>query len=390
MIRMDADLIQGYYTAKPQFEIQQSISEEIKKEILGANVKGKDKAKKKMYVANQESEILLMRLALEQYTGVIVAQPELTIVGNTDFDADMIIRVKDNMKCRVTIRNLHLVGCDEIPCIEVGKNAELTLVVEEKNKIDVTGIRVPQGSTLRLEGSGELNVSAKGIDCYAIGNDPTSHFGHIISEMSGGLFINTEGNRCIGIGGGMVAEDSAIEILGGKVEVNVASVDGVGIGAMEGDVPISLMQTGMQVEIRTTSGSGIGSVKGEQNISISNASVTVGGSGNDVCGIGSAVDASGSIDVKYARVCVVMNGYRVKLLGSNGGGVRISAANSHISTTGEGIEVLGIGTMAKDAYIETKDASLEVNIHSGVPVALGAEEENIHFDGGSNVIKINE
>ncbi len=390
MIHMDADLIQGYYTAKPQFEIQASIPEEIKKEIINANAKGKDKAKKKMYVVNQEKEIVMMRLALEQYTGIIVAQPELTIVGNPDFDADMIIRMKDNSKSRITIRNLHLVGCDEIPCIEVGKNSELTLVVEESNFINVTGIRVPEGSVLKLEGPGELNVSVKGIDCYAIGNDPGTHFGQIISTLSGSLIVNAEGNRCIGIGGGIAGKDSLIHIHAGKVEVNVASMDGVGIGVMEGTVPVSLKETGLAVELRTTSGSGIGCVNGEQQVRIESASVMVNGSGNDVCGIGSAFECGGNIDIRQAKVVVSMNGHHVKLVGSKCGGLTITAGNSHISAIGEGNEVLGVGSMAEDASIETEFTTIDVNIHAGVPVGLGAKPEAMKFEGGSRNVKINE
>ena len=389
MIQMDVDLIQGFYTAKPSFEIQMLIPQSIKREIIGANVKGKDKSKKKMYVVNQEEEIILMRLALEQYTGIVVAQPELTIIGNPDFDADMMIRIKEDSKCRLTIRNVRLTGRDEIPCIEVGRNAELTLVIEETNGLDVTGIRVSQDSKLILEGGGDLKITTKGFDGYGIGNDPGSHFGTIISKMSGGLFISTEGNKCIGIGGGYACDNSRIEIHGGKVEVNVASVDGCGIGSMEGECPIVLDNAGIFVDTKIANGCGIGNLDGRQNLHISNASVRVTGSGNDVCGIGTILESDGEIDIQNARIDVIMNGYRVKLLGNAGGGLNLFSQHSRIEVKGEGIEVLGIGATNMDATLRTKHVTFEVTINSGMPIALGAEDTQMFFEGGMRILNVN-
>ena len=92
------------------------------------------------------------------------------------------------------------------------------------------GIHVSEGAKLTIKGAGNLDIFAKGHECYAIGADTESGFGNIIINNSGNININIDGENCIGIGGGVVKEGSAISLLSGSYNLNVAGVYAVGIG----------------------------------------------------------------------------------------------------------------------------------------------------------------
>ena len=106
VIHMGIDLIQGFYTAKPEFEFVQEIAPDIVHDIVQANMGEYSCLHKKMFVANGERELPIMRLSLEQYTGIIIAQERITLVGNADFVAGMTIKIKDDCDCHLILRDV--------------------------------------------------------------------------------------------------------------------------------------------------------------------------------------------------------------------------------------------------------------------------------------------
>ena len=170
VIQMGADLIQGFYTARPSREIIQQLKPEIKSEIVNANIDTTGQPNRKIFMVTEEKELPLMRLALEQYTGILLADQKFTLVGNAGYAAGMTIKIKDGSSCDLTLRNVHLESVAGLPCIDIGENARLTIRLEGDNQLDKIGICVPEGSSLALEGRGNLRVEAQEIQCYGIGN----------------------------------------------------------------------------------------------------------------------------------------------------------------------------------------------------------------------------
>ncbi|MDE6531124.1 MAG: bifunctional diguanylate cyclase/phosphodiesterase, partial [Lachnospiraceae bacterium] len=211
VIHMGADLIQGYYTAKPSLEVLQEIDQEIKNEIVSVNLDTAGKAERKIFMVTSEKELPLVRLALEQYTGILLSQGDLTLVGNPEYVAGVTIKIKDGSTCRLTLKNVRLESLLGQPCIDIGENAHLTIVLEGDNELNEVGIRIPEGSSLRIEGSGNLSVRAKGVTCYGIGNGLNAGVGSIVFASSGALKIWIEGARCIGIGGGIYRSGDGVK-----------------------------------------------------------------------------------------------------------------------------------------------------------------------------------
>lgn len=390
VIHMGADLIQGYYTAKPSLEVLQEIDPEIKNEIVSVNLDTAGKAERKIFMVTSEKELPLVRLALEQYTGILLSQGDLTLVGNPEYVAGMTIKIKDGSTCRLTLKNVRLESLLGQPCIEIGENAHLTIVLEGDNELNEVGIRVPEGSSLHIEGSGNLSVRAKGVTCYGIGNGLNAGVGSIVFASSGALKIWIEGARCIGIGGGIYRSGDGVKIAGGSISIGGACENIIGIGCVEGAMPIDIGNCRLEVETNVATGIGIGCLNGDQNIRIASSRLDILGSGNNLCGIGSTEKTGGVIHISTSKVIVKINGQKVRLIGNAGGELYILTEESRLELTSEGSLVSGIGSMEKTATIKGRYATYVINIHAGQHAVLGAKEENMSFDGGERLLKVNE
>lgn len=390
VIHMGVDLIQGYYTAKPSLEVLQEIDPEIKNEIVSVNLDTSGQTERKIFMVTSEKELPLVRLALEQYTGILLSQGDLTLVGNTEYVAGVTIKIKDGSTCRLTLKNVRLESLLAQPCIDIGENAHLTIVLEGDNELNEVGIRIPEGSSLRIEGSGNLSVRAKGVTCYGIGNGLNAGVGSIVFASSGALKIWIEGARCIGIGGGIYRSGDGVKIAGGSISIGGACENIIGIGCVEGAMPIDIGNCRLEVETNVATGIGIGCLNGDQNIRIASSRLDILGSGNNLCGIGSTQKTGGVIHISTSKVIVKINGQKVRLIGNAGGELYILTEDCRLELTSEGSEVSGIGSMDKTAIIKGKNATYVINIHAGQHAVLGAKEENINFDGGERLLKVNE
>lgn len=390
VIHMGVDLIQGFYTARPSADILQELPVEIHSEIVNASTDSKGQPNRKIFMVTREKKLPLMRLALEQYTGMLLSDQRLTLVGNPGYVAGMNIKIKDGSCCRLVLRNVHLESVEELPCIDIGRNAKLTLVLEGDNELDKIGIRVPEGSCLVVEGNGNLKVAAQEIQCYGIGNSCNVGVGEIIWESSGTLNVQAEGNECIALGGGIYRQGRGIQISKGNIEINVASEKGIGIGCYAGTLPIDIQNCRVRLDINSGTGLAVGSIDGDQNIHIANCSVEIVGSGSRLCGIGSIEKTGGLIHIESGKVNIQLNGQNVGLVGNAGGGLTVKTQNCRLELKCEGSRVWGVGSMDKSATIQSKDATYDINVHAGDYMLIGAEEDRAFFDGGERLLKINE
>lgn len=390
VIHMGIDLIQGFYTAKPSFTMLKELPEALKNEIISDNMGMHEKVQRKIYIVNDEHELVLMQLALEQYTGIVISQPELTLIGNPNFPAGMSIKIKDGCHCKLTLRNINLESTEDLPCIDIGTGAGLTLILEGNNVLTKTGIRVPDGSYCCLSGSGDLSISVKGINCYAIGNDANSGVGTIICDSTGKLIIRTEGNHCIAIGGGIYRQGKGLQILRGDIRLNIAGERAIGIGCCYGTVPIMVKDCALDIDFRVGSGCAIGSWNNDQQITMMNFKLKIDGSGSHLSGIGSIEVSSGKILVENAEAHVRLTGQQVRLIGSEGGGLNITVNNTHMTLNGEGTNVLGIGCFDESCILSARETTLDIHLLAAENIAIGARDENCTFEGGKRILLIND
>ena len=387
LIRLGVDMIQGYFTAKPSFEIIDAIDNDIKKIIVDENMKVNGN-QRMVYTASSNSELSVISLAMEDYTKINISCENVTLLGNTEYTADMVLRVKEGVKCKMIMNNVFLNSVDDEPCIEIEEGADLTIYLEGDNRFNAKGIHVSEGAKLTIKGAGNLDIYAKGHECYAIGADSESGFGNITINNSGNININIDGENCIGIGGGIVKENSGISLLSGSYNLNVAGVHAVGIGAFKGKLPLIIKDSEIASDFRVNTGVVIGAFAGELEASIQNYRIVVEGSGTEVCGIGSVNAVSGNVAFDAGSYEVVLRGQKIYLVGASEGDLAITASHSRMQVLGEGDSVLGFGTHDSKASLNSEDGTIELTINASSPKAFGIVEEKSGFRG-HKIIKVN-
>ena len=389
VVQMGIDLLQGYYLGRPTFDILQEIDTDVRSELTNVGILGQAQSGRKIFKVDGVKELPLMRIALEQNTGILISQPEFTLIGNTNYTAVMSVKIMDGCDCRLTIRNVFLEGFRDLPCIEIGKNAHLTLVLEGENKFQKSGIFVPEGSSLTIEGSGNLQIRAQGIQSYGIGNRSDAAFGNIVLNGSGFVDILIEADEGVAIGGGFQQEGNGIRLASGMIRIEPASERAVGIGTFVKSVPINIDNTTLQLDLRVGIGVGIGCANDDVDVVCRNSKLTIMGSGGVLSGIGSNQSAGGSIRMEKSEVSLTLSGQTTNLIGSKAGDLKIQANHCHLQLRGEGAEVMGMGARDHHARIDVEESDCTVIIRSADHIALGAMDENVRFEGGTHTIEAN-
>lgn len=392
VISIGVDLIQGYYTARPSFEILDEVDSDVRNEIVNVNSKNQTTDTRKIYVVTDEEELPLMRLSLSQYTGILVARPDFTLVGNMKYCADMSVKIKEGIKCRLTIKDVFIESPLQLPCIELGSKSDVTLVIKGVNRIRKMGILVPKDAKLTIEGDGDLVMRVQGIKSYGIGNDYDGTFGNITWKGTGALDIVVEADNGIGIGGGKASEESAVAVLGGTVRTESACSSSVSIGCVYDTVPITIENVQLRIDMKTDNGIGIGCGGIKQNILIHNSEINITGAGAVITAIGSNSDdtAEGKISFSKTDLIVMANGQKLALVGAKAGKLNVDVSESTLSLKGEGNEVVALGTFDKKAVLTGKNSTVGVKIGAGTPVPTGATEENTFYMNVKQVFSVNE
>ncbi len=367
VIRLGVDLIQGYYTSKPKPLFLDSISKDIKDEIIKTNLETRPTGSKKVYAAQNDTEIDLLKLALEKYTDIHIYQSKLTIVGDPEKTVKMNITIMDNHSCDLTLKNVNIVSGNSRPTISVGEYARLSLNVSKSNKLGYAGVYVPMGSQFELKGKGTLTL-----DCYAtygigIGNDFEHSYGDITIDMEGNLEIICNGTDTVCIGGGYNDDDSEIRLISGNIKADVHTHNGIAIGSFNGDADIEISE-GCNLDI-TMAGkrvAGIGSFRGIATIA-SSADIIMSCSSAEAVGIGVIEDGEGSIHIRKGKITAKMNSANQTCIGAIGGSVNTKIMNAEINIESEGDYAVGIGDSDGSGNVFIMDSSINLKMSCGNP-----------------------
>ena len=384
VIRLGVDLVQGYYTSKPKPLFLNSISSDIKDEIIKTNLETRPDGVKKIYAAQNDTEIDLLKLALEKYTDIHVYQSKLTIVGDPDKPVKMNISVMDNHSCELTLKNVNMISGNSKPTITVGEYARLVLTVVKNNKLSYSGIYVPMGSQFELNGKGNLSI-----DCYAsegigIGNDYDHGYGDITIDFGGTLEIISNSVESLCIGGGYNDDDSDIKLVSGKVKLFMYSHNGLGIGSFNGDANIEIGENcSLDMNMSGIKIAGIGSCKGIATISTS-ADINMSCTGAQAVGIGVLEDGEGSIYIKQGKINMKMRSGKNSCIGAIKGSVNTKIKNADITIDSEGDEVTGIGDALGTGNVTIIDSQVSMVVNAGNPKDIGTESGDVQIQN-SNV-----
>ena len=367
VIRLGVDLIQGYYTSKPKPLFLDSISKEVKDEIIKTNLETRPNGSRKIYTARNDTEIDLLKLALEKYTDIHIYQSKLTIVSDPDKQVKMNIAVMDNHSCELTLKNVNMVSGNSKPTITVGEYARLVLNVVKTNKLGYSGIYVPMGSQFELTGKGSLTI-----DCYAsegtgIGNDYDHGYGDITVNMQGTLEIICNSTETVCIGGGYNGDESEIKLLSGKMKLYMYSHNGLAIGSFNGDSNIEISEDcSLDMTVSGIKVTGIGSFRGVTTVATS-ADITMFCTGAQAVGIGALEEGEGSVLIRKGRINIKMRSAKHSCIGAIDGDVNAKIMNSEIIIDSEGDFATGIGDPQGSGNVFIMDSAVTMNMLCGNP-----------------------
>lgn len=383
VIRLGIDLIQGYYTSKPKPVFLDSISKDIKDEIIKTNLETRPNGSKKVYAAQNDAEIDLLKLALEKYTDIHVYQSKLTIVGDPDKTVKMNITIMDNHSCELNLKNVNIVSGNSKPTITVGEYARLVLNVSKTNKLAYAGIYVPMGSQFELKGKGTLML-----DCYAtygigIGNDYEHSYGDITIDMDGSLEIICNGTETVAIGGGFNDDDSDIKLVSGNIKVDMHTHNGIGVGSFNGDANIEISDNcKLNLTLAGKRITGIGSFTGISTIGTS-ADITMSCSSAEAVGIGVIEDGEGSILVRKGKITAKMNAAKQACIGAIGGSVNTKIMNADIHIDSEGDYAVGIGDSEGSGNVFIMDSSINLKMACGNPRDICSADGDVQIQNST-------
>lgn len=371
VIRLGVDLVQGYYISKPKPLFLNSVSSEVKDVIIKTNLESRPEGAKKIYNAQNDTEIDLLKLALEKYTDIHIYQSRLTIIGDPEKQIKMNISVMDNHSCDLTLKNVNIISGNGRPTISVGEYARLCLNVVKTNKLGYSGIYVPMGSQFELTGKGDLIIDCQSPESIGIGNDYDHGYGDIKIDMSGTLEITSNGVETLCIGGGYNDDDSEINLMSGKIRICMYSHNGLAIGSFNGDSDINISEKcDINIACSGIKIAGIGSFRGIASVT-SSADIAVSCTGANAVGIGVLDDGDGSVVIKGGKISMKMRSANHTCIGAVQGNINTKIKNSEIIIDSEGDEVTGIGIVHGEGNVIISDSDISMKILAGSPQDIG-------------------
>ena len=380
VILLGADLIQGYYTARPAPEIIQSIPEEIKLEIKRLHQELEDGIGQKIYSADSSEHISLDRLMQSEIKRIVIGAAgdgDVVIEGDSNNDSQIRIETKTGFKGKVTLENCWLSSIKNKPCIDIAEDNDVTLNLVGDNKLDLGGIRVPESSKLTIIGDGTLEIDVKGKEYYGIGNGTGLLHGELVFEQSGRITVNGKGETGVGIGSG---NGGKITMGSGQYRLNLQGDVGVGIGALYANTELVIHDCDIGMELTQARGCGIGSIGKNRDITIYKASVKLFVSGIELVGIGTLDGEKLKFSIYEASCFVTVNGENCSSIAALEGSTDISVKFAAVRAAVDGKQSLGIGGFSDETHVDCSNCDLHMTVNSSIDVGRFTKPENFNVE----------
>ena len=379
VIHLGIDLIQGYYTARPAAEIIDSISQSVKDEIIEYNETMTHNKSRQIYVTGKERQISMARLANEKYSIIEVANDEnnskdLAITGAYDLDTDIYLRIKSGYRGRIILNNATFQGKNHGASIDIGKDCDVTLVINGDTHLINGGIRVPEDSKLTLEGDGRLLIKVDGANYFGIGNDINARHGELTFEQDGTIEIDGNGMKGVAIGSGF---GGPVLIRKGKYNINIHGQDGVGIGSYSGDVEPIISMADLQINVATSRAVGIGSIMGNVHAHIKYTGYVGEFNAKEAIGIGTFEGKKSIVDMLHSSTRLKLRGQKLCGIGANGGEVLIYLEEGTVHVDGEGTDAIAWGNQQRDAKVKICCGKFESKMKTAYNSNVGAKDEDV-------------
>ena len=392
VIVLGADLIQGYYTARPAAQIIKEIDPGIREEIVRYHQEMLDGSGNEEYVAGRVNRISVNQLLREHKSTIVIGDRnatfrDVTIVGTPGEGQRLHIEILEGYEGRVTLENVTLSHYKKRPCIHMAENSKLTLRLVGANRMIDGGIQVPESSALSIEGDGSLYLRVDDQGGYGIGNLQDRAHGEISFYQDGEIRMDLNGNQIAGIGSGLGGK---LNINRGKYDIYINGDECVGVGAISGDSAIVLHDCDMQVDIAAEQGICIGSLRGNAVLDAWSSLVKCSIAGKLVSGIGTLRGESANLDLSEASLILSVNADLASSLGALNGKSITTITNSTFRYNGSGKEVYVFGGRNEDTEASLTNSDTNIELRSELGTISKADEKRIEYVYGRARVQLNE
>ena len=392
VIKLGADLIQGYYVAKPQAEILDSVDGNVKMEISRYHRNKSDGTMEQPYIAGKSNRINISSLIKDGMTSIVIGEKNATyrdiiIVGTPGVRSDVHIEFYEGYDGRVTLENVTLSNKKGRPCIRIADDCSVTLKLSGDNLFEGGGIKVPESSKLVVEGDGNLKIQLAGSECYAIGNDEKNRHGKLEFYQDGEIKIEVDGMTGVGIGSG---KGGTININKGKYDIRLKVDEGVCIGSLNGNDDIVIHDCDMAVDGSMYRGVLIGSVNNDTKIKMWRSLIKCSGTAKKMAMIGTRDGSKAVIHMNDMSSIMKIRGDNTVAIGSGKGNTELKLDSVTIDYTGFGKNAYVIGGHADSTTIDCYNADLILDLKNETGKYTNALPENFRKEYTRLNIKINE
>ena len=391
VIHLGADLIQGFYTGRPSAEFVGRINDRVINEIRSFYQERADGKFKNVYVAGKTNRVSLISLIKDGCTDIVIGQgnmvyKDITVVGMPSLTTEMHIRVESGYSGRVTLENVYLSNIKDRPCIELGENSDVSLIVKGYNTLKNTGICVPESASLMIEGDGNMKLDLTSSNFYGIGHDIKSRHGDITVALGGRLEISANGTTGTYIGSGL---GGRLVIGGGQLELSGHSTDLVVIGALYADSDVTIRSCGIDMDVSATRNIGVGSLEGSSKVSMEECSFKYLGDGREVVGVGTlSGDSYVRIHNALAEFCI--RGDKSTGLGSLDGASKLDFSIASVRVENAGEEALAFGGYSEDTEVNLMSVDTRVKVYNKLGKETFAAEDKVKIVNGRCKIYVND
>ncbi|MBO6165502.1 MAG: EAL domain-containing protein [Eubacterium sp.] len=387
IIELGADLIQGYYTARPQLEVIDEIDENKKKEIVSFYIQGTSQDGYKKYLAGRTNRIVLNNLVKKGIETIVIGDPkaihkDITIVGTPGAKTGISLELVDGYDGRVTFENVYLSNSLSKPVIRVGENCNVILDLIGDNHLENGGIKVSESASLEIEGDGDLYITTNSSKGYAIGNSLDRRHGKISFYQDGSIYININGYQCVGIGSGLGGE---LCIGKGRYVITINAEIAVGVGTFIGSAPLDIHTCDFECNMAVLRGACVGSIDGNVELRVWGSSLKCYASGKELVALGSINGDMAYIDIHEAATHVNVRGERCSAIGSMNGKseFRYNTATFRAIVNGDKAVIFGSPVESiKDSKVVIQKSDVHITLKSAYDKDCMADDENIRIVDG--------
>lgn len=389
VIMLGADLIQGFYTARPSAEILDSIPHTIKQEIYRYHNERVDGKKQHIYVADNAERVFLDRLNKDGYSNLILGQKgndDVTVTCTPGLNTNIHIEIANGFVGTIELENIDLTNEKGRPCIEIGDDCNVTLVLCGENYLHRGGIRVPETSKLTVSGEGRLRIMLDALCNYGIGCEMEARHGDLTFEQIGGIFVELNCTTGVCIGSGLGGN---ITILRGQYVLNMRGSFGVGIGAFHADTNLEISGCDIDADITMSRMVAIGSIEGNSSVHLYSASTKIKMAGNDVVGIGTLDGERSDIHINDASLIFKIMGDTCSAIAALNGITRFKLSRASLNIAIEGSKVLGLGGFSGNTKFNLTNSSSVIHMLTPIDYKDYIKEEDIEISGGRVELFVN-